>query len=73
MEFELADSFCFFQEFVLGCLQEVLNVGAGDHGLFEKFIQHHRNSIFHDGPNQDLDTHTVRSEKELKKGRERVS
>ena len=48
-------------------------MGARDHGLFEEFIQHHRNSIFHDGPNQDLDTHTVRSEKELKKGMERIT
>lgn len=65
---EFADGFCFLQEFVFRHHQEVLNVGARDHGLFKGYIQRHRNSIFHDGSNQDLDPYNVCSEKKLEEG-----
>lgn len=68
MDAEFADSFCFLQEFVFRHPEEVLNVGVRDHGLFKGNIQRHRNSIFYDGPNQDLDPCNVRSEKEPEKG-----
>lgn len=68
MDAEFADGFCFLQEFVFSRPKEVLNVGVRDDGLFKGDIQQHRNSIFYDGPNQDLDPYNVCSEKELEKG-----
>ena len=68
MDAEFADGFRFLQEFVFKNHKEVLDVGARDNGLLEGNIQRHRNSIFHDGFDQDLDPHNVCSEKELEKG-----